>query len=173
MLGMRFLIQSKVPIARPDDFLAEMLKSDKHMIDIKQRLLKQQTKIKTFEENKTKTENKKLHKALKDHKMRAKHSEKKENLKNIQKLKERISQKGGEQMADSEFDKIMGGKTHENKNRAGTKSKGKGGVLETVRTKMQKKNQQRPKKGAGFKPKGNKGGKGGQKGGKAPKAKRR
>jgi rRNA-processing protein EBP2 len=100
MQGMKFLIQSKVPIARPDDFLAEMLKSDKHMIDIKQRLLKQQTKIKTFEENKTKQENKKLHKALKDHKMRAKHSEKKENLKNIEKLKKRISQKGGEQMAD-------------------------------------------------------------------------
>lgn len=70
---MRFLIQSQVPIARPDDFFAEMLKSDKHMLDIKQRLLKQQTRIKTFEENKTRQENKKLHRALKDHKMRAKH----------------------------------------------------------------------------------------------------
>jgi len=66
------------------------------MLDIKQRLLKQQTKIKTFEENKTKQENKKLHKALKDFKMRAKHSEKKENMKNIEKLKTRIGQKGGE-----------------------------------------------------------------------------
>jgi hypothetical protein len=28
MQAMRFLIQAKVPIARPDDFLAEMLKSD-------------------------------------------------------------------------------------------------------------------------------------------------
>lgn len=80
-----------MPIARPDDFLAEMLKSDQHMAAIKTRLLKQQTKIKTFEENKTKSENKKLHKALKDHKMRSKHNEKKENLKNIEKLKKRIS----------------------------------------------------------------------------------
>ena len=32
-----------------------------------------------------------LHKAVKDHKMRAKHQEKKENLKNIEKLKKRIS----------------------------------------------------------------------------------
>ena len=40
MQGMRFLIQSRVPIARPDDFLAEMLKTDQHMLDIKQRLLK-------------------------------------------------------------------------------------------------------------------------------------
>lgn len=28
MQGMKFLIQAKIPIARPDDFLAEMLKSD-------------------------------------------------------------------------------------------------------------------------------------------------
>ena len=131
MQGMKFLIQSRVPIARPDDFLAEMLKSDKHMLDIKQRLLKQQTKIKTFEENKTKQENKKLHKALKDHKMRAKHAEKKENLKNIDKLKKKISQKGGEQLGDDEFDKIMGSKGHESKNRAGRK--GGQGTLDRVR----------------------------------------
>lgn len=130
MLGMRFLIQSSVPIARPDDFLAEMLKTDKHMLDIKQRLLKQQTKIKTFEENKTKTENKKLHKALKDHKMRSKHSEKKQNLKNIEKLKKTISQRGGEQLGDAEFDKIMSGKDHENKNRAGRKGGSGSGVLD-------------------------------------------
>jgi hypothetical protein len=28
MQAMKFLIQARVPIARPDDFLAEMLKSD-------------------------------------------------------------------------------------------------------------------------------------------------
>ena len=28
MQAMRFMIQARVPIARPDDFLAEMLKSD-------------------------------------------------------------------------------------------------------------------------------------------------
>lgn len=160
MQGMRFLIQSNVPIARPDDFLAEMLKTDKQMMDIKQRLLKQQTKIKTYEENKTKTENKKLHKALKDHKMRAKHVEKKENLKNIEKLKKRIAQKGGEQLADEEFDKIMGGKSHENKNRQGRKTAKKGGVLEQVRNNVKKKAQFKPKtngKKGGFK--GKKGGK--------------
>jgi len=100
--------------------------------------------------------------------MRAKHSEKKENLKNIEKLKKRISQKGGEQLADTEFDKIMGGKDHENKNRAGRKGTGKGGVLETVRDNMKKKQAQFKSKG---KPKGGFKSKGG-KTGKAPKAKR-
>ena len=39
--AMRFLIQAKVPIARPDEFLAEMLKSDEQMDAVEQRLLKQ------------------------------------------------------------------------------------------------------------------------------------
>ena len=131
MQAMKFLIQSRVPIARPDDFLAEMLKSDEQMAAVKQRLLKQQTKIKTFEENKTKAENKKLHKALKDHKMRSKHSEKKENLKNIEKLKKKIASKGGEQLEDAEFDKIMLGKGQKSSGRT-PRSKG---VLDTVKDK--------------------------------------
>jgi rRNA-processing protein EBP2 len=38
--GMKFLIQSNTPISRPDDFFAEMLKSDEHMAKVKGRLLK-------------------------------------------------------------------------------------------------------------------------------------
>ena len=41
MKGMEFLVQSNVPIARPDDFLAEMLKSDAQMANVKSRLLRQ------------------------------------------------------------------------------------------------------------------------------------
>ena len=58
-------MQAKVPIERPVDFLAEMVKSDDHMRSIKANLLKQQTKMKTFEEKKGKMENKKFHKAIK------------------------------------------------------------------------------------------------------------
>jgi len=31
MKGMQILIQTKVPLSRPDDYLAEMLKTDVHM----------------------------------------------------------------------------------------------------------------------------------------------
>ena len=103
-------MQSSVPISRPDDFLAEMLKTDNHMANVKSRLLKQQSKIKTFEEKKARTENKKFHKALKDFKMKAKHSEKRENVQQINQLKQRIREKGDD-MADEDFDKFMGGKT--------------------------------------------------------------
>lgn len=39
MQGMKILVQAKVPISRPDDFLAEMLKTDEHMMKVKGRLL--------------------------------------------------------------------------------------------------------------------------------------
>ena len=52
MKGMQFLVQSGVPISRPDDFLAEMYKTDEHMAKVKSRILQQQVKIKTFEEKK-------------------------------------------------------------------------------------------------------------------------
>lgn len=67
---MKVLIQANMPISRPDDFLAEMLKSDKHMVNVKSRFLQQQVKIKTFEEKKQRLENKKFHKAIKDFKMK-------------------------------------------------------------------------------------------------------
>ena len=41
MDGMKVLIQAKVPISRPDDFFAEMLKTDQHMVNVKSRFLKQ------------------------------------------------------------------------------------------------------------------------------------
>lgn len=45
MKGMQILVQAKVPISRPDDFFAEMLKDDAHMIKVKAKLLAQQKKI--------------------------------------------------------------------------------------------------------------------------------
>jgi rRNA-processing protein EBP2 len=78
MDGMKVLVQANMPISRPDDFLAEMLKTDKHMVNVKSRFLQQQVKIKTFEEKKQKAENKKFHKAIKDFKMKQKHQDKKD-----------------------------------------------------------------------------------------------
>jgi rRNA-processing protein EBP2 len=95
-----------VPISRPDDFFAEMMKNDTHMVKVKSRLLRQQVKIKTFEEKKLKQENKKFHKALKDFKMKNKHNQKRENLEMITQLKQKIKEKGDD-MDDKDFAKIM------------------------------------------------------------------
>ena len=45
MKGMQILVQAKIPISRPDDFFAEMLKTDEHMGKVKSRLLQQQQKV--------------------------------------------------------------------------------------------------------------------------------
>lgn len=129
-------MQSSVPISRPDDFLAEMLKTDHHMTQVKSRLLKQQVKIKSFEEKKQRTENKKFHKALKDFKMKAKHAEKRDNVDQINQLKKKIREKGDD-MADEDFDNFMdkpqrgGGRRG---GRGGSRGGGRGGgTLDKVR----------------------------------------
>ena len=117
-----------MPISRPDDFLAEMLKSDSHMAGVKSRLLRQQAKIKSFEEKKHRAENKKFHKAIKDFKMKAKHAEKRQNLEQIQKLKKRVKEKGD--VDNEEFEKIMKGPNS-------GKRKSKQSVIDTVKSKVQ------------------------------------
>jgi len=62
--GMQILLQAKTPISRPDDFFAEMFKTDQQMAKVKSRLLKQQVKVQNFEERKLRLENKKFHKAV-------------------------------------------------------------------------------------------------------------
>ena len=71
--GMEILVQAKIPISRPDDFFAEMLKTDEHMAKVKSRLLQQQNKIKTFEEKQSRMENKRFHKAIKAYKQTERH----------------------------------------------------------------------------------------------------
>lgn len=135
---MKFLIQSRVPIARPDDFFAEMMKTDEHMGKVKSRLLKQQVKIQTFEERKLRAENKKFHKAIKDHTMKEKHSVKRENMEAISKLKTKIQERsraGDDQMEDAEFNKIMLG--NKQKTRVGSK------VIDVVRKQQQEHNRKK------------------------------
>lgn len=132
MAGMKILVQSGVPISRPDDFLAEMLKTDDHMRSVKSRLLKQQVRIQTFEEKRQRLENKKFHKAIKDYKMKQKHSDKKESLDQIQRFKTNLRQNkddGGEK----DFDAIM--KNNKEHKVAGKKTK----VIDIVREKHQQK----------------------------------
>jgi len=54
MKGIEKLRESKVKINRPDDFFAEMLKTDKQMERVKGRIISEQIRIKKFEEKKTK-----------------------------------------------------------------------------------------------------------------------
>ena len=62
--GVEMLIQSGEKIGRPNDFFAEMMKSDLHMKKIKAKFLKQEEKIKQFEEKRLRLDNKKFRKKI-------------------------------------------------------------------------------------------------------------
>lgn len=103
-------MQAKIPISRPDDFFAEMLKSDEHMAKVKSRLLQQQQKVQTFEEKKSRLENKKFHKAIKAYKQTERHQEKRDNFKKIDQLKKKIKEsKGNGEVDEREFNKLFNG----------------------------------------------------------------
>ena len=124
MKGMQILVQAKIPISRPDDFFAEMLKSDEHMAKVKSRLLQQQQKVQTFEEKKSRLENKKFHKAIKAYKQTERHQEKRENFKKIDQLKKKINEsKGNAEVDEREFNKLFNG---------GSESRGNGGRRQKV-----------------------------------------
>ena len=125
--------------------------------------MKQQVKIKTFEEKKQRNENKKFHKALKDFKMKAKHAEKRDNMEQINQLKKKIRERGDD-MADEDFEKFNSGKPQ-----TGRKGgRGGPGTLDTVR----EKERQRQKKKNDFKQSGKAGSKNKKKAGGAGKSKR-
>lgn len=58
-------MESKIKINRPEDFFAEMLKSDKMMENIRKKIIDETTHIKKFEERKQKMQNVKFSKAVK------------------------------------------------------------------------------------------------------------
>lgn len=60
--AIEMLLQANVKIGRPDDYFAEMMKSDEHMRKIKAKVLKQEEKIKRFEDKKLRLDNKKFRK---------------------------------------------------------------------------------------------------------------
>lgn len=64
--GLLKLKENKVKINRPGDFFAEMLKSDKLMERVKGRIIKEQVRIKKFEEKKQKLQNIKYMKTVRN-----------------------------------------------------------------------------------------------------------
>ena len=107
---MEILVQAKIPISRPDDFFAEMLKSDEHMIKVKSKLLQQQQKVQTFEEKKQKMENKRFHKAIKAYKQNEKHREKRDNIEQINTFKKKLADRSDSKSGDvdeKEFNKFF------------------------------------------------------------------
>ena len=91
-----------------------MLKIKEHMYKDtgKSRLLQQQQKVQTFEENKSRMDKKGFHKAIKAYKQTERHQEKKLNFQKIDQLKKKIKEsKGNAEIDEHEFNKLFNGGT--------------------------------------------------------------
>jgi rRNA-processing protein EBP2 len=73
----------KVPFSRPDDFYAEMVKTDEHMAKVKDRLIFESKKIEAFEKRKTNKEYKLRAKEARANKLMAKAKAKKDHMKAV------------------------------------------------------------------------------------------
>ena len=86
--------EEDIPLIRPDDYFAEMLKSDKQMLKIKENLINKKKEIQQKETNQQRKEQKKYGKQIQQQKLKEKIQKKKQNLEAIKYWK--TSQKGKE-----------------------------------------------------------------------------
>ena len=127
--GVEFLLQSKVKIGRPEDYFAEMFKTDIQMSRIKNKIIGQQVKMKNFSEKKQRKDNKRFEKTIKTLRMKQKHTEKRENLDQVKKLKKDLKSMGDESLDVEDYLK--------------NKNKKKRNVIELLKSEARKKAEQK------------------------------
>ncbi|CAG8796404.1 18268_t:CDS:2, partial [Racocetra fulgida] len=85
--GRKNVVASGVPFSRPDDYFAEMVKSDVHMSRIRQKLVNEEQRIKASEEARRQRELKKFGKKVQIEKIQERQKKKKEELEKIKVMK--------------------------------------------------------------------------------------
>jgi rRNA-processing protein EBP2 len=83
-----------VPFLRPPDYYAEMVKSDSHMLKIKDKLLFEKKKIEEAEERRKMRENKKISKQVQAHKLREREKKKKDEIESVKKWRKQREKEG-------------------------------------------------------------------------------
>ncbi|CAM9163275.1 unnamed protein product [Chrysoparadoxa australica] len=91
----QLLAEEAIPYKRPDDFLAEMIKSDEHMAKIKDKLIFEQKKMEAFDQRKQSHEQRKFAKELKQRKAKEKATKKAEALGAVEQWKRESKKRGG------------------------------------------------------------------------------
>ncbi|KAJ2451269.1 RRNA processing protein [Coemansia sp. RSA 2336] len=88
--GKQAVIKAGVPFSRPDDYFAEMVKTDTHMAKIRESLLAQQQGIQNAEEAKKQRELRKYGKKIQQEKLKEREDKKKASLDKIATIKKRL-----------------------------------------------------------------------------------
>lgn len=102
-----------VAYKRPDDYFAEMLKSDAHMAKVKDKLIYEQKKITAVEERKKSQAHRKVAKEVQAEKIKERNQQKKDTLEAVKQWKKRKGndKRGGlKDDEDMELDSIVSGK---------------------------------------------------------------
>eukprot|EP00405_Crypthecodinium_cohnii_P016652 CAMPEP_0206445598 /NCGR_PEP_ID=MMETSP0324_2-20121206/15617_1 /ASSEMBLY_ACC=CAM_ASM_000836 /TAXON_ID=2866 /ORGANISM="Crypthecodinium cohnii, Strain Seligo" /LENGTH=345 /DNA_ID=CAMNT_0053913871 /DNA_START=105 /DNA_END=1140 /DNA_ORIENTATION=+ len=86
----------KIPCTRPNDFYAEMMKTDKQMFKVKQLAAEETRRIKIVEERRKAQAAKKYQKNARTTKLKAKADEKRQTLEDIKKWKDESKKKNGD-----------------------------------------------------------------------------
>lgn len=83
-----------VPFLRPQDYYAEMVKSDSHMLKIKDKLLFEKKRIEEAEERRKMRENKKVGKQVQAEKLREREKKKKDEIESVKKWRKQREREG-------------------------------------------------------------------------------
>jgi len=117
-LARSLLHAAKIPFLRPDDYFAEMLKSDDHMSKVRKRLLSEQERIKSAEGRRRQRELKTFGKKVQVEKEQEKEKRKKANIESIKKWRK-------DRKHEQSLNEVLDDDTDFNKDTP--KGKGKGG----------------------------------------------
>ncbi|KAL1926974.1 hypothetical protein VTP01DRAFT_5304 [Rhizomucor pusillus] len=104
-IGREKVLEAGVPFTRPDDYFAEMIKSDEHMAKIRTRLMNEAARVKASEDAKKQRHNKKFGKKLQLEKERERQKQKAETLEKIKQLKRKRKEgNNGDLTVNDDFD---------------------------------------------------------------------
>ncbi|KAI9506148.1 RRNA processing protein [Coemansia spiralis] len=122
--GKKQILKAGVPFSRPEDYFAEMVKSDSHMAKIRQKLLDQQKSIQNAEEAKKQRELRKYGKKIQQEKIKEREDQKKAALDKIATIKKRL--RSGDIGEGDDFD-IDVDSEEDSRAKSGPSKKGKNG----------------------------------------------
>ncbi|ETW08302.1 hypothetical protein H310_00920 [Aphanomyces invadans] len=107
------LLKENIPYKRPDDYFAEMLKSDAHMARVKDKLIFEQKKMNAVEERKKSQAHKKVAKELQSQKAKKRLKEKNDTLEAVKQWKKRKNTNAASAVGgvddDESFEKMLEG----------------------------------------------------------------
>jgi len=98
------------PYKRPEDYFAEMVKSDKHMARIKDQLIFEQRKMAAFEMRKQQQQQQKRSKQVESEKVRQRDSDKKQTLDAVKQWRKTAGARKGQLDDDDGFEQIINAK---------------------------------------------------------------